>query len=240
MVSLFDFLPGKKIAEKKPATESTSNKKKEKEMKKEPDHYSIAGLKMRGWTKSMVDKIAGEPDMIVPNPHYKSAAPMKLYSHDRIHAIEETDDFKDLLEKSIKRREAARKAANTRKKNLLGDVESLVVNVPVIDGIIEKAIESYNRHGNLIALDLADRGMEYWPDEATTDSSDGFLHRITVNYLRHECTVYDKKLGEIKGKTGIGIAYIRLKRKVLENISKIYPWLSVECERQVRSIDRDK
>jgi len=63
-----------------------------------------------------------------------------------------------------------------------------------------------------------------------------FLHRITVNFLRHQGTSYEEKLDEIFGKTGVNAAYIAIKKKVLEAIAKEYLFLAEECKRQMESV----
>ena len=60
----------------------------------------------RGWTKGLINELLGEPDVFADNPHYKSAAPMRLYFLDRVKHIEQTSDvFKS-------RRKDRRKSAN--------------------------------------------------------------------------------------------------------------------------------
>ena len=46
----------------------------------------------RGWTKGLINELLGEPDVLADNPHYKSAAPMRLYFLDRVKHIEQTSD----------------------------------------------------------------------------------------------------------------------------------------------------
>jgi hypothetical protein len=38
----------------------------------------------RGWTNSLINKFLPEPDEIKKNPHYRKAAPMKLYLLEKI------------------------------------------------------------------------------------------------------------------------------------------------------------
>lgn len=63
----------------------------------------------RGWTKGLINELLGEPDLFVDNPHYKSAAPMRLYFLDRVKHIEQTSDVfksrrKDRQKSPIKKR----------------------------------------------------------------------------------------------------------------------------------------
>ena len=63
-------------------------------------------ISQRGWTKGLITELLGEPDVFLDNPHYKSAAPMRLYFLDRVKHIEQTSDvFKS-------RRKDRRKSSN--------------------------------------------------------------------------------------------------------------------------------
>ena len=62
----------------------------------------------RGWSdKSMAD-LLGEPDRIVPNPHYRSAAPMRLYLLERVEAAERSRHFRPKHTSAARKRGAAR------------------------------------------------------------------------------------------------------------------------------------
>ncbi len=67
----------------------------------------------KGWTKSMIVKFLPDPKL-VPNPHYKCAAPMKLYEEDEVSSIMDTDEFLIAFEKAKKRKESAQKAVKTK------------------------------------------------------------------------------------------------------------------------------
>jgi hypothetical protein len=51
------------------------------------------GLKERGWTEAMIRDFLGDPDLLVDNPHYKSAGQMRLWRLQRAEAIEATPEF---------------------------------------------------------------------------------------------------------------------------------------------------
>jgi hypothetical protein len=72
------------------------------------------GLKERGWTESMIRDFLGKPDLRVDNPHYKSAAPMRLWRLQRAEAIEVTPEFAAARERAGRRCAAAAQAAETR------------------------------------------------------------------------------------------------------------------------------
>ncbi len=51
-------------------------------------HYCLKTIKSFGFTPKMIDQYLGEPK-IVNNPHYKSAAPMKLWERDLVDKMRE-------------------------------------------------------------------------------------------------------------------------------------------------------
>jgi hypothetical protein len=80
------------------------------------------GLKERGWTEAMIRDLLGDPDLYVDNPHYKSAAPMRLWRLQRAEAIEASPEFAARRERGERQSAAAGKAAEKRKifKTLAG------------------------------------------------------------------------------------------------------------------------
>ena len=73
------------------------------------------GLSERGWTEAMIRDLLGEPDLLADNPHYKSAAPMRLWRLQRAEAAEATPEFAVRKERAERACVAAGKAAETRK-----------------------------------------------------------------------------------------------------------------------------
>jgi hypothetical protein len=57
------------------------------------ENISVAELCRRGWTRSLVCSVSGEPDMLVPNPHHPGGPSMKLYSRARVEAGEKRPEF---------------------------------------------------------------------------------------------------------------------------------------------------
>lgn len=68
---------------------------------------SAASVLDRGWTKTQIDRLLGEPDKTAENPHYKCAPNMRLYSLTRVKKIESKADFQEQKAKTEKRRDAA-------------------------------------------------------------------------------------------------------------------------------------
>jgi hypothetical protein len=79
--------------------------------------------------------------------------------------------------------------------------------------LLEKACEHYNYiHG--------------FQRTATINDPPEFLSRIARNYLRHELTDYEERLGQLFGKVGTEQAYNRLKNRIHRAISKAYAELT--------------
>ena len=51
------------------------------------------GLRKRGWTEAMIRDLLGDPDVLTDNPHYKSAAPRRLWLLRKVQAAEATPEF---------------------------------------------------------------------------------------------------------------------------------------------------
>lgn len=77
------------------------------------------GLRERGWTEGMIRDMLGDPDLCVDNPHYKSAAPMRLWRLQRAVAAEATDEFMRRRERAVQqapmRARAAARGVETKK-----------------------------------------------------------------------------------------------------------------------------
>lgn len=87
-------------------------------------------LKERSWTDAAVKKFAGMPDTTKKNPVYRTVPPMLLYALDRIAEIEAGDEFKEWCRQSLKRKESANLAVDTKKTSLLDQVKEIETRVP--------------------------------------------------------------------------------------------------------------
>ena len=75
---------------------------------KKSDYMAKCSVKRRNWTKKMFETFFPIPTMQVPNPHYRNAAPMKLYRIVDVLRIEQTEPFKSYWNKIAYKREVAR------------------------------------------------------------------------------------------------------------------------------------
>jgi hypothetical protein len=62
-------------------------KSKQEEVRSRQYVYRATLLK-RGWTEQLIDSVLGEPDKLVPNPHYRSGPRAMLCRVDRVEAAE--------------------------------------------------------------------------------------------------------------------------------------------------------
>jgi hypothetical protein len=198
--------------------------------KPEKNYITMSDVKEQGWTSTMINRFLPKPDKIKRNPYYKCVAPMKLYEKAKVEEIEKTEQFKKAYEKAQQRRKSCKKAIETKRDKLMSYVESINVDIPEKDiNVVRKnAIDSYND------WQFSRMDSSFFASES---SDPDFLDRITVNYLRHEMTQYERQLYMIKGKTGKVKAYSKLKRKILDAIAQVYPDLALECISQSAFLD---
>jgi hypothetical protein len=83
-------------------------------------HYCLKTIKSFGFTPKMIDQYLGEPT-IVNNPHYKSAAPMKLWERDLVDQVRSR--YQSELALNLAKRAktlASREKRKSAKRSLLG------------------------------------------------------------------------------------------------------------------------
>ena len=72
------------------------------------------GLRERGWTEAMIRGLLGAPDLTVDNPHYKTAAPMRLWRLQRVEAAEASPEFASRRKRAERQCAAAARGAETK------------------------------------------------------------------------------------------------------------------------------
>ena len=163
-------------------------------------------LKKRGWTEGLIKKFLPKPDETKTNPIVKSSAPMKLYKIKRVERIEKSEKFINEMESISKRKLAARRAVETKTAKTIEWANSIKINVPSIDKdkLLRKAIYHYNQYH----------------DTYIGSIDEDFANRISTNYIRHECTNYDRVLDSLYGMVGRDKAYDIIKGKVNQEIKE--------------------
>ena len=201
--------------------------------KERPDMVNLSGLKERGWTPALIERFLGEPDKLVPNPHYRSGPSMRLYFLKRVKASESGKRFQKAFASKATMRQASKTrgiAVSRQKRDELFEwVDTLTISLPTYseDALFQNAVRHYKQLWD-------DR--EQFDKTASVDSDRNFLLRISVNYLRHECTSYENLLEKVHGKVGVNEARLDIKIRVLTAIAEAFPILANECSRQSANV----
>jgi hypothetical protein len=72
--------------------------------------YSTSALVRRGWPRSLITRLLGDPDEEEANPYYTHGLPMQLYYFARVHRTEASEEFKS-AQAMLADRRARRRAA---------------------------------------------------------------------------------------------------------------------------------
>ena len=198
---------------------------------KSPRYITPTGLRgKRYWTDKMIQDLLGEPDEMVDNPHYRSAAPMRLYLLSRVDAIESTLDVEAMKQARLKRSAAARRAVKTKQKNLETRVSTINLNCRFDEPLAlvrskaatanEEIVAYHEREYQAYVERCLDRGEEPEPRRGPAHPEVAAEDRWAVNYLRHERSSYDYLLYEF-GSWARDI----LRRRIHQEIAKTYPEL---------------
>jgi hypothetical protein len=171
----------------------------------------------------MVRDLLGEPDRTARNPRYRGGPPMRLYDIDRVVRVEATPEWEARRAASKRRQAVAVRATEAQRERLLREVESTSITVPrlPLDDVMRRGVASWR-----------DRQAEFGR-YVDGDVPPDVAERLAVNYLRHELTAYDDHLAALYRRVGKDAAYDAINEKVYEAISRAYPELAKECDRQV-------
>jgi len=173
-------------------------------------------LRGRGWTDAMIGRLLSAPDMTLPNPEYRSGAPMRLYRRARVEAIETTPEFTELREAGARRAERAKNVAVRRAAELVAKARAYEPELPTTldyEQLKKRAIRIYNTQS-------LHRG-----DRATLDSDAAFLARMSWNYFRHHMTDWDATWEGFSGKPGVREAYIAAAGSLASHVCERFPVL---------------
>ncbi len=150
----------------------------------------------------------GDPDLIKPNPNYRSAPTMKLYLKERLENW--IADNSDLVEKIMLRRHKLskiQKEAHQRKR------ERLLTKI--------KAWEPQVYLEEISSLILSEAYVYYTNRYA--DFNGDLTDNAVCSYIRHWYTDYEGFLSRIdnyKGQTGVKLIYPIIKKRVNDLISE--------------------
>jgi hypothetical protein len=95
-----------------------------------PAMLNLMDLRARGWGPTMVERLLGQPDRLVPNPRYRSAAPMRLYAVERVEAAEATPEFQAARAAAARRSAATTRVMDGKRAELREMTQARPVPVP--------------------------------------------------------------------------------------------------------------
>lgn len=184
-------------------------------------------LSREGWTKAAVRKFLGEPD------RRSAGAPMRLYLVERVEAVEATVEWQQWVERSARRRAAARAAAETRAQ---AHYESMIdfIDQARRDGrLTPRRVQMAQLHAEAERHLLHERRLDSFTVRA----------RDLENQIRHGHTAYDwvrdqLKLRPTSESMEREMAYEHLARIVSVEISAVYPELGEMRAREEAEQDR--
>ena len=195
----------------------------------------LSEIKGMGFTDKLIKELLPEPELKV-NPHYKKAAPMKLWQITDVEAAMEDPSFKKAMETRAKRKAASKKAVKTKTENLLALVQNQITKISVskidIDTLRKETLSEKQDWYNYLALE-----RDCYVESCARAADEDTVKRWMVNYIRHNLTHYDRKLMELTrttaGKTGKHKAYLLFFEAVMGGIADVYPEFKDECDRQI-------
>ena len=208
-----------------------------------PAYITVSRLKSQfGWTDRLIAKHLKGHDKEAPNPHYTTAAPMRLYLLDRVQAVTAAQpSLQTELQNTIDRRtrlsQTQQDRTLARRAELLAQAEKLepaMLPIPSKDAprLMELAAEARKQF-------LAER---WWYDDHQDriNSETARSEESAVNMVRHEYTNYETLLETMPHARDVGtniMIYNTLKRKTLEMIAENIPQLRAACEHQISTLE---
>lgn len=212
-------------------------KKKVFESNKENVALTKTQLKKRpGWNDDRLEKFLGAPDFTTKNS-YRRDMETSWFMMSRIKKAENYKSFQkdaaQALKQHSKRKKAAEKAVETKKRKTLNKVQERIDDIKLkkkycnlsTQQLYIRAARSYDDY------QLLKDNWEHVPVDINTSTTE-FLNRITVNYLRHNCTTYDSELEQYFNTVGKQEAINMIRKHIYLLIVNHYPFLKDECVKQ--------
>jgi len=196
---------------------------------KKIEYFTKTQLKERGWTEGSIKKFMPSPSVTKTNPRFSGGHPMKLYCVEQVNNIELSTSFQQWYQKTIvsrrKKSNAATKTVKNKKDTIIREFNSINITLKKIsyEEVIRRAKNNYCEYNNI-------------PNSYLNEADDNFIHRISVNWLRHSVSNYDYNVGNLSGRIGKQEAYAIIKNRILDLIAEKYPILENEALRQKKCV----
>lgn len=187
---------------------------------KQDEYCTQSQLLRKGWSKTMIAKHLGEPDLTNPNPINQKWAPVKRYKRSRVEWSEKSEAFQQDLERSRARSlsSGGRKAAETRRQRDRKWAKEVELEIQSMRQrhLLKAAIDHFNNRQDCESPEVI---------YATEKSDPEFLFRIQVNLVRHNLTNYEDLLSRLFGRIDQNSLYIIIRNRINNEIVSRHPWL---------------
>lgn len=186
-------------------------------------YYTQSDLLKMGFSKKIIEELLSEP-VLKRNPYYLSGPPMKLFLKEEVETAKSSIQFKEHMHEFEQRRKSANKAVETKKNLLMKEINEKIARIDVVkvNHVHSKA---------LLEKELWESRYDNYVFNSSSANKETQACWV-VNYIRHNLTGYDRVLYGAKGKVGIKDAYKLYRSAVLDEIAKVYPEYTKECQRQ--------
>jgi hypothetical protein len=163
---------------------------------------------------------------------------MQLYSRERVEAAEAAKKFQENLQRAQGRRQAALKAAETRRRNAVrwAARTEILLHCPTrsMRELQGESVTHRNEHAGRSRRNRENPDFEHMPQPSMLDRET--LDRLCVNFLRHQCSDYDFTLAETFGQTGKETAIDVIRLRIYREIARRWPDLENECRNKAAEI----
>ena len=181
-------------------------------------------LKEYGWSRSLILRFLGQPDRQTRNRQNRRRK-TALYLIDRVEKVQMSSEFMKGFQAANKRRIATAKANETKKQRV--DANPAQVQLVDREVLIKKASEYFVEW-------MEDDGFEepIYPEEFRPD----FVRYVVGLYIREHLVTFQVAPGRAnRKKLNWKEADEQTRKIVVHEIVRVYPWLSYECKRLLKS-----
>ncbi|TWI91297.1 hypothetical protein [Chitinophaga japonensis] len=200
------------------------------------NYYVQNELKEIGFTKSLINKYLPNPDKTEKNKHSKKK-PIKLFLAERVHSIQQSEEFKNDLN-GLKNRKnsatiASSKTIKTKQQRIVKFANSLNIRINNTKKITDLIDEALDDRYNYI---LEREGIHSKRLKDFSSFDDEYKLRRTANYIKYNYSNYSSLTNEVEGKVGIGIAILIIEKKFYIELGSVYPSLKEYCDDELEKM----
>jgi len=183
-------------------------------------------LLRRGWTHDLIGQFLPRPDRLVVDPATGRRA--SRWSVRRAARIEATSKWQHAAAPAGRVPAPRRPADDQLVAAALAEVDDILIVVPHLpwDVLVEASVKAHRRHHRLPPMEpLAEKIAEIDP---------AVVRRWVVNFLRHDCTAYERHIRWANQQPGHLLVVAAFRRRIYQAIADMYPQLADECATQLK------